>query len=52
MIGGNPTLSDQLHFTGPHTIVASTWKQTGAIDTQVPVTVDLEAAFQKLPPAN
>jgi hypothetical protein len=52
MIGGNPTMSDQFRFSGPHTVVASTWKQPGSTDVQVPVTVDLEAAFQKLPPAN
>jgi len=50
MISGNPTVSDQFRFTGPHTVVASTWKQPGATDIAVPVTVDLEAAFQKLPP--
>ncbi len=52
MIGGNPTVSDQFHFSGPHTVVASTWKQPGQTDVAVPVTVDLEAAFQKLPAAN
>jgi hypothetical protein len=52
MIGGNPTVSEQFRFAGPHTVVASTWKQPGATDVAVPVTVDLEAAFQKLPPAN
>jgi hypothetical protein len=50
MIGGNPTVSDQFRFSGPHTVVASTWKQPGSTDAAVPVTVDLEAAFQKLPP--
>jgi hypothetical protein len=52
MIGGNPTMSDQFRFSGPHTVVASTWKQPGSTDVAVPVTVDLEAAFQKLPAAN
>jgi hypothetical protein len=52
MIGGNPTVSDQFRFSGPHTVVASTWKQLGSPDIPVPATVDLEAAFQKLPPAN
>jgi hypothetical protein len=49
MIGGKPTLAEQFHFTGPHTVVASTWKQQGATDRPVPVTVDLEAALQKSP---
>jgi hypothetical protein len=52
MIGGNPTVSDQFRFSGPHTVVASTWKQPGSTDIAVPVTIDLEAAFQKLPPTN
>jgi len=51
MINGNPTVSGDFNFTGPHTVVASTWKQPGALDDKVPVTVDLEAAFAKLPPS-
>jgi hypothetical protein len=51
MINGNPTVSGDFTFTGPHTVVASTWKQPGALDDKVPVTVDLEAAFGKLPPS-
>jgi hypothetical protein len=51
MIKGNPTVSGDFNFTGPHTVVASTWKQPGALDDKVPVTVDLEAAFAKLPPS-
>jgi len=50
MINGNPTVSDQFQFSGPHTVVASTWKQTGSPDDKVSVTVDLDAAFGKLPP--
>jgi hypothetical protein len=49
MIDGRPTVSGDFSFSGPHTLVASTWKQPGALDGKVPVTVDLEAAFAKLP---
>jgi hypothetical protein len=49
MIDGKPTLSGDFSFSGPHTVVASTWKQAGALDDQVVVTVDLEEAFGKLP---
>lgn len=52
MIGGNPTVSDDFYFTGPHTVGASTWKQPGSIDDKVPVTVDLEEAFGKLAPSS
>jgi hypothetical protein len=48
MIGGNPTVSGQFQFSGPHTLVASTWNKPGATDDAVPVSVDLEAAFGKL----
>jgi hypothetical protein len=48
MIGGNPTVSGQFQFSGPHTLVASTWKKPGATDDAVAVSVDLEAAFGKL----
>jgi hypothetical protein len=48
MIGGNPTVSGQFQFSGPHTLVASTWKKPGATEDAVPVSVDLEAAFDKL----
>ena len=50
MINGNPTISGDFKFAGPHTVVASTWKQPGAIEDKVPVTVDLVEAFAKLPP--
>jgi hypothetical protein len=49
MIGDKPTLSGDFSFSGPHTITATTWKQPGALDDKVPVTVDLEEAFAKLP---
>jgi hypothetical protein len=48
MIGGNPTVSGQFQFSGPHTLAASTWKKPGATEDAVPVNVDLEAAFEKL----
>jgi hypothetical protein len=49
MIDGKPTTSGDFKFVGPHTVVASTWKQPGALDDKVPVTVNLEEAFAKLP---
>jgi hypothetical protein len=52
MINGNPTVSPDFSFSGPHTLVASTWKQPGAFDDKVPVTVDLADAFGKLPPSS
>jgi hypothetical protein len=52
MIDGYPTLSGDFSFSGPHTLSATTWKQTGALDDKVPVSVDLDAAFEKLPPAS
>jgi len=50
MIGDKPTLSGDFSFSGPHTVTATTWKQPGALDDKVPITVDLEEAFAKLPP--
>jgi hypothetical protein len=52
MIDGKPTLSADFHFAGPHTLVATTWKQQGSLDDKVPVTIDLEDAFAKLAPAS
>ena len=52
MIEGRPTLSPDFHFAGPHTLVADTWKEPGSLDNKVPVTVDLEDAFAKLPAAD
>ena len=52
MIGGAPTLSGEFSFSGPHTLEAATWKQTGALDDKVPVSVNLEDAFEKLPAAS
>jgi hypothetical protein len=50
MIGGKPSLSGDFTFAAPHSLTASTWRQEGAIDNKVPITVDLEQAFAKLPP--
>lgn len=52
MIDGKPTVSADFHFTGPHTVVASTWKQPGSLDDKVAVTVNLEDAFGKLAPSS
>ena len=49
MISGNPTISDDFDFTGPHTIKATTWEATGS-DKQVPVVVELAEAIAR-PPA-
>jgi hypothetical protein len=48
MIGGNPIISDDFSFTGPHTIQAVTWEKAGS-DKQIPVIVDLAAAIARLP---
>jgi hypothetical protein len=49
MIGGKPTLAGEFSFSGPHTVAAFTWKQEGNVDDKIPVMVDLEEAFAKLP---
>jgi hypothetical protein len=49
MIGG-PTLSADFDFSGPDALVARTWKGAGAIENPIAVTVNLDAAFDKLPP--
>jgi hypothetical protein len=49
MIGGGPTIAQQFQFSGPHTVVADTWKEAGDLTDKVPVSVDLDAAFAKLP---
>jgi hypothetical protein len=50
MIDGKPTLSGDFYFSGPHTVAATTWRQPGALDDKVPIMVDLQQAFAKLPP--
>jgi hypothetical protein len=52
LINGNPTISADFRFTGPHTVVVTTWKQPGSPEDKVPVTVDLQEAFDKLPPSS
>lgn len=49
MINGAPTVSGTFTISKPHTLNASTWKQPGDLDDKVPVSVDLETAFDKLP---
>jgi hypothetical protein len=49
MIGGNPTVSEEFKFSGPHTITATTWEKSGS-DKHVPVVVDLADAIKKIPP--
>jgi hypothetical protein len=49
MIQGNPTVSGDFTFAGPHSVTASTWKQPGSLEDKVAVTVDLDDAFGKLP---
>jgi hypothetical protein len=54
MIDGKPTLSGELAFSEPHTLTATTWRQPEAagdkaLSDKVPITVDLEEAFKKLP---
>jgi hypothetical protein len=49
MINGNPTVSGDFNFTGPHTLVATTWKRPGAFEDTVKVTVNLQDAFAKVP---
>jgi hypothetical protein len=49
LINGNPTVSADFRFTGPHTVEAITWKQPGSPENKVPVTVDLQEAFDNLP---
>ena len=50
LINGNPTVSADFEFSGPHTVVATTWKQPGSPEDKVAVTVDLRKAFENLPP--
>jgi hypothetical protein len=52
MISDKPTLSGDFSFAAPHTLTATTWKQSGAMDDKVPVSVDLQDAFNKLPPSD
>jgi hypothetical protein len=51
MIGNNPTVSGDFKFTGPHTVLATTWEKAGS-DNKLPVTVDLEDAIKKIAPSS
>ncbi|MGO8952034.1 MAG: hypothetical protein ACLQF2_01665 [Rhodomicrobium sp.] len=51
IIDGKPSLSGEFTFSGPHIVTATTWRQPGSLDDKVPVTVDLERAFEKLAPS-
>jgi hypothetical protein len=51
LINGNPTVSPDFEFSGPHTVVAITWKQPGSPADKVRVTIDLLEAFENLPPS-
>ncbi len=48
-INGSPTVSGTFTIAKPHTLHASTWKQPGDLTDKVPLSVDLETAFDKLP---
>jgi hypothetical protein len=50
IIDGKPILSREFSFSAPHSLSVTTWKQPGAFDDKLKVTVDLEEAFGKLPP--
>jgi len=49
MINGSPIVSGTFTIAKPHTLKTSTWKKPGDLDDKVPVSVDLETAFDKLP---
>ena len=49
MIDGNPIVSEEFEFIGPHTLRASTWNKSGDT-TAIPTSVDLEEGFENLPP--
>jgi hypothetical protein len=51
MIGNNPTVSGDFKFTGPHTVLATTWEKAGS-DNKLPVTVDLEDVIKKIAPSS
>jgi hypothetical protein len=52
LINGNPTVSADFRFTGPHTVVVTTWKQPGSPEEKVSLIVDLQEAFDKLSPSS
>jgi len=50
LIDEKPTISAKFAFSGPHTLIAQTWKTEGAIDQPVRIKVDLAMGFAKLKP--
>jgi hypothetical protein len=48
MINGSPTISGTFTIVGPHTLHASIWKQPGDLEGKIPISVDLEMAFDRL----
>jgi len=48
MINGSPTISGMFTIAKPHALHASTWKKPGDLNDKVPVSVDLETAFDRL----
>ena len=51
MIGNRPTLSGDFSFAGAHALTATTWPRDGDIEHRLAVTVDLDAAFARIPPS-
>ena len=49
MINGSPIVSGTFSIAGLHTLHARTWKKPGDLVDKVPVSVDLETAFDRLP---
>ena len=49
MIDSSPAVAATFTIAGPHTLHASTWKKPGDLDDKIPVSVDLETAFDRLP---
>ncbi len=50
MIANRPTLSGDFTFSGGHALTAMTWPSDGDIEHKLAVTVDLDAAFARIPP--
>ena len=51
LIDGNPTLTDRFHLVGPHTVVATTWREQN-IEKKRRVKINLREAVAKLPPGH
>lgn len=50
MIDGRPVLSGDFSLAAPHRLAVKTWRQPGELDNPATATIDLAAAFAKLPP--